>query len=239
MIDTHCHLLPGLDDGPKSMEEAITLARDLVGDGVSRVVCTPHYSRAFPTDHDQAVALLGELRSALGEAAVDLHLHLGAEIAPALVSSAALPELRRRSICGRYLVIEMLSDSPSTLLGLAASRARDSGLTPIFAHPERCRAVQRHPTLIEEARAEGALVQVVAPSLIGRWGRAVAVAAWSLIGAGWVDLLGSDAHGARRRRVHLAEAAELVAERLGAEPARNLVETNPARLLGAVDAAAR
>jgi protein-tyrosine phosphatase len=238
VIDTHCHLLPGLDDGPKTMEEAITLAGDLVGDGVSSVVCTPHYSRAFPTDHEQALALLEELRSALGEARLALDLHLGAEIAPALVVSAALAELRRRSIRGRYLVIEVLRDSPSTLLELAARRAREGGLTPIFAHPERCRALQRHPTLIEEARAEGALVQVVAPSLLGRWGRGVAAAAWSLVGAGWVDLLGSDAHGSRRRRVHLAEAVELIAERVGEDVTRTLVETNPARILGTADAAA-
>jgi protein-tyrosine phosphatase len=111
-------------------------------------------------------------------------------------------------------------------------RLDEAGLLPIFAHPERCRAVQRHPVLLEEARARGALVQIVAPSLIRRWGRGVASAAWGLLGAGWVDLLGSDAHGIRRRGVHLAEAVELIGKRFGPEVSRDLVRRNPARVLG-------
>jgi protein-tyrosine phosphatase len=113
-----------------------------------------------------------------------------------------------------------------------ADRLDGTGLAPIFAHPERSRAVQRHPTLVEDARERGALVQVVAPSLVRRWGRGVTSAAWGLLGAGWVDLVGSDAHGAKRRGVHLAEAVKLVEKRFGEEVARGLVQDNPARVLG-------
>lgn len=233
MIDTHCHLLPGLDDGPQTMGDAVALARRLVADGVSNVLCTPHFSRLFPTDHGEAVERLGELRDALAGAAVPLELALAAEIGPAFAVSAPLDELRRRSISGRYLLIEVLPDSPGGLFDAASDRLQEAGLTPIFAHPERCRAVQRHPTLVEDARRRGALVQVVAPSLIKRWGRGVAAAAWSLVGAGWVDLLGSDAHGARRRGVHLAEAAELVEARFGAETTRDLIRRNPALVVQA------
>jgi protein-tyrosine phosphatase len=236
MIDTHCHLLPGLDDGPQTMGDAVALARRLVADGVSTVLCTPHYSRMFPTDHDQAIERLGELRGALAAEAVRLELALAAEIGPALAVSAPLNDLRRRSIGGRYLLIEVLPDSPGGLFDAASDRLHEVGLTPIFAHPERCRAVQRHPTLIEDARGRGALVQVVAPSLIKRWGRSVAAAAWSLLGAGWVDLLGSDAHGARRRGVHLAEALDLVDERFGGETAHNLSRRNPALVVRAAGA---
>jgi protein-tyrosine phosphatase len=238
VIDTHCHLLPALDDGPDNVTEAIALAQDLVTDGVTAVACTPHFSRAFPTDHDEARRIHDALRDALRRAGIDLELHLGAEIAPTFVVSVELDELRRRSVSGRYLVIEVLPNSPGNVFEVTAARASEAGLTPIFAHPERSRAIQRHPSLVEEARTEGALIQLVAPSLIGRWGRAVATTSWSLLGAGWVDLVGSDAHGAQRRRVHLAEAAELVAVRLGGEVVSTLFEANPARILRPVDAAA-
>jgi protein-tyrosine phosphatase len=232
MIDTHCHLLYGLDDGPGSVDGSLALARRLLDDGVSIVLCTPHYSRAFPTRHADAVGRCTALREALSEASLALRVELAAEIGPALAVSAPLEDLRIRAVAGRYLVVEVLPDSPVGFFDAVADRLEEAGLIPIFAHPERCRAVQRHPTLIEEARARDALVQVVAPSLIRRWGRGVASAAWGLLGAGWVDLLGSDAHGVRRRGVHLAEAVELVEKRFGAEVARDLVRRNPARVLG-------
>lgn len=232
MIDTHCHLLPGLDDGPQSMNGSLELARRLVEDGVSLVLCTPHFSRAFPTRHADAVDRFTALKNALGEASMPLRVELGAEVGPAHAVSTPVEELQHRAVAGRYLIVEVLPDSPVGLFDAVADRLEESGLVPIFAHPERSRAVQRHPTLVEDARERGALVQIVAPSLVRRWGRGVASAAWGLLGAGWVDLLGSDAHGARRRGVHLAEAVELVEKRFGAETASDLVRRNPARVLG-------
>jgi protein-tyrosine phosphatase len=231
MIDTHCHLLPGLDDGPSSIEDAVALAHRLVEDGVSLVLCTPHYSRVFPTDHAEATEQLAVLRAALTAASIRLELELAAEIAPALAVSAPIEELSRRSIGGRYLLVEVLPDSPAGLFDAAADRLGEAGLVPVFGHPERSRAVQRHPMLVEDARRRGALIQIVAPSLIGRWGRGVASAAWGLLGAGWVDLVGSDAHGVHRRGVHLAEALALVTDRLGTDVARDVIRLNPARIV--------
>jgi protein-tyrosine phosphatase len=232
VIDTHCHLLPGLDDGPQSIEGSLALARRLVEDGVSLVLCTPHYSRQFPTRHDEAAERFAVFREQLDEVPVALEVELAAEVGPALAVSTPLEELLVRAVIGRYLIVEVLPDSPAGLFDAVTDRLEEVGLLPIFAHPERCRAVQRHPMLLERARERGALVQIVAPSLIRRWGRGVASAAWGLLGAGWVDLLGSDAHGVRRRGVHLAEAVELVGKRFGADVARDVVLRNPARVLG-------
>jgi protein-tyrosine phosphatase len=231
MIDTHCHLLPALDDGPRTLDGSLALAARLAAEGVRLALCTPHYSRAFPTLHEVAVERLAALRRALAAGSVDLEVELAAEIGPAQAISDPLPDLERRSIRGRYLLVEVLPDSPGGLFDAVADRLQEAGLTPIFAHPERCRAVHRHPTLMEQARERGALVQVVAPSLVRRWGRGVASAAWGLLGAGWVDLLGSDAHGVRRRGVHLAEAVRLVDERFGAQVTRDLLVRNPARVV--------
>jgi protein-tyrosine phosphatase len=228
VIDTHCHLLPALDDGPATLADAVALARRLVEDGVSFALCTPHYSRLFPTLHGDAAERFAQLSEALSEAAVPLEISLAAEVGPHFAVSEPLEELRHRSIAHRYLLVEVLADSPPALFRVVTERLSDAGLVPIFGHPERSRAVQRHPTLIEAARREGALVQVVAPSLLGRWGRGVASVAWGLVGARWADLLGSDAHGTRSRGVHLAEAAELIAARIGEETASEMTERTPA-----------
>jgi protein-tyrosine phosphatase len=232
VIDTHCHLLPMLDDGPPSLDGSLALARRLVEDGVTSVLCTPHYSRQFPTRHADAAHQLVALREGLAESSIALDVELAAEVGPALAVSSPLDELRTRAVNNRYVIVEVLPDSPVGLFDAVTDRLGEVGLLPIFAHPERCRAVQRHPVLLEEARGRGALVQLVAPSLIRRWGRGVASASWGLLGAGWVDLLGSDAHGVRRRGVHLAETVELIGKRFGDEVAGDLVRRNPARVLG-------
>ncbi len=231
MIDTHCHLLPGLDDGPPDMVEALALARCLLDDGVEHVLCTPHYSPRFPTSLGAAEARLRDLRSALAAAGLDLDVSLAAEVAPAHVATATVEELARRSFGGRYLVVEALPDVGPLFFELVVERLQPAGLLPVFAHPERCRALHRRPGLVDEVRRAGALVQIVAPSLAGRWGTDVANAAWRLVNTGRADLLASDAHGAGRRRPHLRTAAEQVAERLGTNVAAELTVHQPKHVL--------
>lgn len=170
MIDTHCHVLPGFDDGPADEDESLALARMLVADGIVSVVCTPHYSTRFPTDDAAAGAALDRLRARFEEARLTLTLGLAAEIDPVAALDAPLDALSRRSLAGRFLIVEVTSDVTSPFFGLVAERIAGAGLTPIFAHPERNRAVQRSLEPLAAARAAGALVQIVAPSLLGRWG---------------------------------------------------------------------
>jgi protein-tyrosine phosphatase len=235
VIDTHCHLLPGLDDGPWTETEAIQLAERLVVDGTTRVLCTPHYSRMFPTQHEDAVSSFERLRSELSRAGVPLELELAAEIGPAAAVTEPLTELQRRSVAGRFVLVEILPDTPAPTLETCIDRLGEAGLTAIFAHPERSGDVSRHLVELDVARDLGALVQVVAPSLLGRWGPAVEETAWRLVDTGRVDLLGSDAHGVRKRRPHLREAAELVAARVGHAVVRELTERSPASVLRGVD----
>jgi protein-tyrosine phosphatase len=232
MRDTHCHLLPGIDDGPRSLEDSVALAFALTLDGVTGVLCTPHYSRQFPTDHADARARFGLLRSRLNEASLDLdlELELAAEVSPAFAVDQPLDELQARSIGGRFLLVEVLPDTPLGFFAAADKRLTPVGLKPIFAHPERCRAVQRYPEILDEARANGCLVQVVAPSLLERWGAQAAAVGWFLVETGRADLLGSDSHGHKRRAPHLREVVQLVAERAGVERALALTERGPASL---------
>jgi protein-tyrosine phosphatase len=105
-------------------------------------------------------------------------------------------------------------------------RLRKLDLLPIFAHPERCRGLRSDHEPLDDARAEGALVQVVATSLVGRWGSGIEAGAWRLIATERVDLIGSDAHHGGHRGA-LLDAAELVADRFGERARRELTEARP------------
>jgi protein-tyrosine phosphatase len=229
VIDTHCHLLPGLDDGPKTTEESLDLARSLVRDGIDRVVCTPHYSSQFPTGQADAEARLREFRPALDE--LGLQTELAAEVSPGHAVSAPLDELRARALGSRYLLVEVLRDTPAAFFDAAFARLAEISLLPLFGHPERCRALQKSRRLADRILDDGGVLQVVAPSLIGRFGDDAANAAWRLVDTGRASIVASDAHGTRRRSCHLGEAAGLVAARLGDAAADELTEQAPARLL--------
>jgi protein-tyrosine phosphatase len=230
VIDTHCHLLPGIDDGPKTAVESVALARGLHQAGVRTVVCTPHLSRRFPTVYGSARTAFGSFAERLERAGVPLRLALAAELSSAAAVQAPANELRRRQLGNGYLLVELESGTAAGVVEVVVSHLSQLGLTPVFAHPERCRAVRAQPRVLDTARKAGALVQVVAPSLVGRSGDEAAAAAWRLLESGRVDLLASDSH--RPAHAHrLERALAMVSERLGRSALAELTETNPARMI--------
>lgn len=232
MIDTHCHLLYGLDDGPRHAAESAELARALVDAGVAHVVCTPHVSRRYPTRTVDAQERVEALRSLLAGADVELTLDLAGEIGPGLLVTLDDDDLRARAIAGRALLVELEPDTAAPFVELATARARTLDLVPVFAHPERSRAVQRDPAVMTDARDAGALTQVVASSVAGSWGESVHRAAWELLHSGDIDILASDAHRVRDA-LRLRDVVDTVRARLGNDVCRRLVSSTPASLVRA------
>jgi protein-tyrosine phosphatase len=230
VIDTHCHLLWRIDDGPRSAMEALDLARLLFAQGVRAVVCTPHYSTRFPTRASTARARLGELRRNLAAVEVPLRTALAAEVAHALALTVPADQLRERSIAGRVLV-ELDADAPASAPVRVSERLAGFGLGVIFAHPERAPSVRSDRDALDEARSAGAAVQLVVSSLAGRWGPEVERSAWDLLDAGCVDLVASDAHNATGSAQLLRRTLDQVARRYGGEAVTALSEVNPQALL--------
>jgi protein-tyrosine phosphatase len=230
LIDTHCHLLPALDDGPRAEIDSIRMARRLHEEGVVAAVCTPHFSVRYPTSIEQCHRRVTRLREALADLGIPLELYLAAEISPTMMFDAPMHEIRDRSFGGRYLLVELERHTPKSFLDAAVERLDGSNLVPVFAHPERCHAVRRSTDVLETVRANGALVQVVAPSLAGGWGSDARIAAWRLIEDGLADLVASDAHTPRDVG-SLAGTARLIADRYGEPRRRELFEHVPATLI--------
>jgi len=113
----------------------------------------PHFSRKFPTAHDEALGRLSELRAALRSRGLSLLLDLAAEVASSMAVEAPAPALLAR----RYLLVELERDTPAGVVRLILDRAQELGTQVVLAHPERCRAVRDHLRLIDGARERGAL----------------------------------------------------------------------------------
>jgi protein-tyrosine phosphatase len=210
MIDLHSHILPGLDDGSRTVEDARALARRAAEDGVTAIAATPHVRSDYPTRAEEMERGVSRLREDFLAEGIDVEVLPGGEIDLGMLASLDDDGLRRFTLAqsGRYLLLEFPytgwpAGLEETVYGLGLR-----GLLPILAHPERNREVQSKPARLAEAVRMGALVQLTAASLDGRIGRSSQTAANKLLELGLAHVLASDAHTPDIREAGLAAAAE-------------------------------
>jgi protein-tyrosine phosphatase len=238
VIDLHTHVLPGVDDGVRSLADAVELARLAEAEGITAIAATPHVRADYPTTAERMERGVAELRLALGEHGVEVELLHGGEIDLERLPTLPDPELRRFTLAqtGRYLLLEFPYYGwpvglDATVFGLLAR-----GLTPVIAHPERNSEVEERPERLAPLVDAGALVQVTAASLEGRLGREPRTCARELLARGLVHVLASDAHAPEIRAAGLAAAADAVGDR---GLARYLTTDVPAAIVAGADPPAR
>lgn len=210
MIDLHSHILPGLDDGVRTVEDALELARAAAAEGVEAIAATPHVRADYPTTAAQMEQGVAELAAALERAGMALRVLPGGELDLEWLSQLEPDEVRRFTLggSGRYVLLEFpYAGWPIALLPTIA-RLGAAGLTPLLAHPERNSSVQERPGRLAEAIGAGALAQVTSASVEGRLGRRAQAAARRLLELGLVDVIASDSHGAEVRSFGLRAAAD-------------------------------
>lgn len=234
MIDIHAHLLPGIDDGPASLEEAAAMCRAAAADGCTALVATPHQRHALWWNGDPA--RLEELRAAVAaEAGGGVELHLGAEvrIGEGLVESLERwPHGGATSLAGsRYLLLEFSRSHPYPDPGGLVHELAVAGWRPVLAHPEEIEWLADDLPTIEHLVSLGAALQVTGASLTGAYGRRMLERAQGLLDHGLVHFLASDAHDLEMRPPGLAAAAREVARRWGEDVAELLTVTNPRAIL--------
>jgi protein-tyrosine phosphatase len=224
VIDFHAHLLPGLDDGVATLDEAVEVARSLSEQGVHGVVVTPHVMPGgYHNPRERVLQALEELRRSLDAEAIPLRLYPGSEVylSPEIPRWYAGGDLLTLNDPGRYLLVELpYNEFPADTQWVVAELLR-LGVRTVIAHPERNGAVARQPELLAALLAQNALAQVNAGSLMGLYGLAAKRAARSFVRRGLVHLLGSDLHSAGRRS-HLLPVAWEHFRRLVPEDRRDL-----------------
>jgi len=208
VIDLHTHILPGIDDGAQTLEDAVAMARVFVAEGVTVVAATPHVRDDFPTSASVMLHSVAALRRVLDEEEIPLTLLPGAEVAVDWLVRLDDDELRRLSLAGsgRYVLVETPYRGWPVELLERLLRLRAAGFTPVLAHPERNPVVQATLSLLAPLVAGGTLVQVTAASLDGRLGTASYNAGHRLIAAGLAHMVASDAHGSGVREAGMRAA---------------------------------
>ena len=232
MIDIHCHILPGLDDGPKDMEEAVAMCRVAQADGIQTVVATPHSRNGVYMNNEQTILpVLGELEEHLKIAGVALNLRPGADIHIHPETISFLRNNPRLLLGGRYFLLELPAQSIPPFTRDFIFEALLAGFIPIITHPERNTILQSHFKDLEEWVRAGVLVQITAMSLTGAFGSQVRECAFQMVRMGMVHLVATDAHSPRRRPPVLSKAREVLETIVGPEQARALVKDIPEKIL--------
>lgn len=229
MIDLHCHVLAGIDDGPATFEDSLMLARAAADAGTRTLVATPHVSWEYPNTAGTIARLVQELNGRLKGDGVALEVRTGAELAMTRIGDTDPQELERLTLGGgKWLLVEPPFTVVATGLDLVIADLQQRGYHVLVAHPERCPAFQRERAMLERLVASGALGSLTAGSLDGKFGSPVRRFALELVRDGLIHNVASDAHDHSHRSPTIAGEIE----RAGLGALREwLTEAVPAAIL--------
>lgn len=238
MLDLHVHVLPGIDDGPRTLDDALALARALSADGIEHVVATPHiYPGVFDNTPQRIAEAFDRLQAAVADDGLPLTMSWAAEvrICPEIidwVEQRRLPLLDGSLVGPSTALIELPDGQIPVGTDKLAGLLLDRGITPLIAHPERNKAVMEMHTRLEPLRRMGCLFQLTAASVLGEFGSRAQASARQLLDAGWVDVLATDAHNLSGRRPRMRAAREWLEQNYDAALAERLTVTTPQRIAG-------
>jgi len=231
VIDIHSHLLPGIDDGPRSWDESIELCRRVAAEGVTLSVATPHLiDGVYNNTRRRVDGLVRELNDRLGDARIALEVAIGAEVDFSSQLIQTLVDELPRIANGKAVLMEMPVAVIPPRIADSLFNVRARGLVPVLAHPERNELLQERPSLAIDWLQAGAALQLDAESLLGLWGRRAKACAETLLSAGHYHAMASDAHSAERRPPRLRDALARAVALVG-EDAGKLLDEGPRALI--------
>ena len=209
MIDLHCHVLPGIDDGPETIEGSVAIARAALAAGTRTIVATPHVSWRYPNGPDVIARGVAEVNDRLVAAGLAIEIVAGAEIAVTRVGDVAEEDLERLALGGgRWLLIEPPFTPAATRFDAILVDLQRRGHRIVLAHPERCPAFHRDPEMLAGLVRSGVLTSITAGSLVGRFGDRARHFALELVQRGMAHNVASDAHDVTGRAPGMTQEIE-------------------------------
>jgi len=226
MVDLHCHILPGIDDGPARLDESLAMAESAIAGGITHVVATPHCNSTYRFDFSRVQQLRDELQAKIG---AELTLATGCDFH---VNPENLEALRKHSeaYCinqHNYLLVEFNEVSIPPAMDQALHEMQLAGLRPIITHPERNSILRARPERLRTWVQQGCFAQVTGGSVTGKFGPSCQSDALKWIGEGLIHFVSSDAHNTRSRPLSLQPAYDAVLHKFGRGKAQALHADNP------------
>ncbi|AYW46462.1 tyrosine-protein phosphatase [Tetragenococcus koreensis] len=213
MIDLHCHILPGIDDGADSMGTSLAMAKEAVSQGITHILCTPHHNNGrYENSKATVVQAVALLQAELDKEQIALTLFEGQEVR---ISGELLQEINNDQILftdlgDTYLLIELPTMDIPAYTEELFFELRTKGKVPVIVHPERNAKFREDPNRLLPYLEMGCLAQLTAPSLVGTFGKSIQKTAQEMVEHNLVQMMASDAHGVHKRKFHLKEAYELM-----------------------------
>jgi protein-tyrosine phosphatase len=226
MVDVHCHILPGLDDGPSTAEESLAMAETAIADGITHIVATPHCSDRYLFDFPQVCQRRDELQAQIGgrlKIATGCDFHLSPENLESLRADASRYCINQRD----YLLLEFNEISIPPSMDQTLHEIQLSGVRPIVTHPERNAILRARPERLKQWVRRGCFAQVTGGTLTGVFGPVAQKMATDWIRKGLIHFVASDAHNTRARPLRLQPAYDVILDQFGEEKARALFHENP------------
>jgi protein-tyrosine phosphatase len=226
MVDIHCHILPGLDDGPKTLADALEMAKAAVADGITHVVATPHSNEKYVFEPELIRSRREELQGLIGE---QLVLGTGCDFHMSYENLRTVRDDPHRFTINQknYLLVEFADYAIPPTMDSILQEMLMRGISPVITHPERNPLLRTSRQRVAQWVHLGCFVQVTALSLLGRFGQAAQTAASQLLDEDSIHFVASDAHNVTTRPLQLKEARTLVLKRKGAAVADALFRDNP------------
>lgn len=231
MIDIHCHLLFGVDDGPQTIEESIAMLKEAHSQGIDTMILTPHYRHGmFAYPGEEIAKNYTALKPYAEELGIALTLgteyHINTQVVESLESG------RCRTLAGsRYVLSEYSHDSEFSFVYQMTQELILHGYIPVLAHVERYACMTESLERAERIRQMGGWIQLNADAVLGLEGMGPKKFCKKMLKAGYVDVIASDSHGIDRRACHMERCQAFLQKKYGEEYTERLMQQNPAKIV--------
>lgn len=220
MIDLHCHILPGIDDGAETLDDSLDMAEKAISQGITHILCTPHHNNGkYVNPKNEVIDKVAELQEALDQRNLPLTLLEGQEVR---ITGDLLEEIQQDRILftdleDTYLLIEFPTMDVPAYAQELFFKLREMGKVPVIVHPERNAKFREDPNRLIPFLEMGCLAQLTAPSYIGVFGKDIQKTAKQMVEHNLVQMMASDAHGIKKRTFVMKEAFQQIAHDYGGD----------------------
>ncbi|KAF1303634.1 tyrosine-protein phosphatase [Candidatus Enterococcus willemsii] len=220
MIDLHCHILPGIDDGAEDMEASLAMVEKAISQGITHILCTPHHNNGrYENPKESVIHSVSLLQAEIDRRNLDLTLLEGQEVR---ITGDLMEEIQQERILftdldDTYILIEFPTMDIPAYTEQLFFELRAAGKIPVIVHPERNAKFREEPNLLISFLEMGCLAQLTAPSIVGVFGKSIKKTALEMVKHNLVQMVASDAHGVKKRTFYMKEAYEIIRKEFGQE----------------------